>query len=1101
MSYENVTTAESGTIVGTSTWSQLINLNPLENHITLTSEDNYGNTRVYNFMVGRDNSPPSLSIVTPTSAATFYNNIAGALTITGLSSDVGGGIVSLTWSNALTSQSGSIPIANSWTASNIPVIEGINPITITATDAAGNITTRSLDYELNLSSPIITQGTFSINGGAETTTNRLVQVDLEATDYNTTITHLCLKLFDPAPPDATDPCFSAIPAAQNLTLTNFPYTIGSLSLNYRLIAYIKNSNNHVSVLSNQKQGEVGTDIAFIDLQLSTPPEIKGVLATNTNTPSAPVLETELDTATTPIIIKWHAIDNDGLAANPIDLSWTTDFITFTTIASNLPNSATGTCTPDHAGSTLDDGFTGCYEWTAGVPATGTLFFVRVVARDLDGQTAVSNSLPMNTTNFNLIGGRLDTGLNTHASALKVNYYNDFARNLFYWFQSNGSFAINSKGEFFLIDSRLGIVKVVPSTGQSSLILRKDFALASNNGDGGTIASATVKNPINIEIGPNDNIYIMDHDRIRVINYQTEIISTIAGGGAVTTDTVADPLTLRIGPFSEHYISAHQVKNTFTVSSNGDIYFNTGYYMWYTLTTSYSIRKYNASTGGIETFRPTGTGTLSNADQNISVCRLVGAALNFDDDGELSDIFYKTYPAGGCLESTIRVNVDDFTSTAPHPVDYNNLASRYGNYYTGKDGKIYGYSHYSRRIDVYNPAGNLWTNLLQGSLYMPCAEGSNATACNNDITSMYVTADSNIYFLDAKVGIRRIDAEGKVRTVIGFYRLNQQDDRLGHSSLIGVPNSIDMWKDGTQWKVSALDGYNHRFVEFNPAGKMVHLAGNGATGGTALAPALAKNTYVYTYYGGSILNPHVQNRATGDIYHNYNSISVASLSRSTLQWSKIIGAGGTFAIDPAADGLIGNDIKFHAYGPRTLGINPTNDELLVYHWNSTGARPAVTKIFDVTDSFRQSTFTNSTVGASVNTWCANGTPVSECRLPYYIVQGRAHYDTEDNAWIYPYPNYSAVHVLPVGGNKATITLNNTLLAADSKHNAFDHVIYYCAVNGNLYQRDVGSGIETQISYPFPDMVCRGHSILYNSERDSLIFGFEYRGMGGVGEVML
>jgi hypothetical protein len=85
-----------------------------------------------------DTTPPTMTITSPSSGPAA----SSPLTVTGTASD-SGGVSQVTWSNALTGQSGTATGTANWTAS-IPLAPGTNDITITVTDAAGNVTTSLL---------------------------------------------------------------------------------------------------------------------------------------------------------------------------------------------------------------------------------------------------------------------------------------------------------------------------------------------------------------------------------------------------------------------------------------------------------------------------------------------------------------------------------------------------------------------------------------------------------------------------------------------------------------------------------------------------------------------------------------------------------------------------------------------------------------------------------------------------------------------------------------------------------------------------------------------------------------------------------------------
>jgi hypothetical protein len=87
---------------------------------------------------GGDTTPPTMTISSPSSGPAS----SSPLTVSGTASD-SGGVSQVTWSNALTGQSGTATGTTSWTA-DIPLASGTNDITITVTDAAGNPTSTVL---------------------------------------------------------------------------------------------------------------------------------------------------------------------------------------------------------------------------------------------------------------------------------------------------------------------------------------------------------------------------------------------------------------------------------------------------------------------------------------------------------------------------------------------------------------------------------------------------------------------------------------------------------------------------------------------------------------------------------------------------------------------------------------------------------------------------------------------------------------------------------------------------------------------------------------------------------------------------------------------
>ncbi len=92
---------------------------------------------------GGDTTPPTMTIGSPSSSGPAASS---PLTVTGTASDAGG-VSQVTWSNALTGQTGTATGTTTWTAT-IPLAAGTNDITITVIDSAGNPTTQTLSMTL-----------------------------------------------------------------------------------------------------------------------------------------------------------------------------------------------------------------------------------------------------------------------------------------------------------------------------------------------------------------------------------------------------------------------------------------------------------------------------------------------------------------------------------------------------------------------------------------------------------------------------------------------------------------------------------------------------------------------------------------------------------------------------------------------------------------------------------------------------------------------------------------------------------------------------------------------------------------------------------------
>jgi hypothetical protein len=127
--------------------------NDLEEGVTyyfaVTAFDTSGNESGYSTEVQKtiaDGTPPVVSLSTPTSDGS-YTATSATLTVTGEASD-NVGVTRVVWQNSL-GGSGTASGTSSWSVSGIALAEGVNTLTFTAQDAAGNLGSRSLAVTYN----------------------------------------------------------------------------------------------------------------------------------------------------------------------------------------------------------------------------------------------------------------------------------------------------------------------------------------------------------------------------------------------------------------------------------------------------------------------------------------------------------------------------------------------------------------------------------------------------------------------------------------------------------------------------------------------------------------------------------------------------------------------------------------------------------------------------------------------------------------------------------------------------------------------------------------------------------------------------------------
>lgn len=139
----------SGTALGTATWTAgPIPLQPGSNLLTVTVHGLDAKTQAAQLQVSYqppvsltpDTTAPTLNITSP-SASSVYTS-ASSIVFTGTASD-NVGVASVSW-NSSTSGAGTAIGTTQWSTPSIPLIDGMNTITITAKDAAGNSSWRAV---------------------------------------------------------------------------------------------------------------------------------------------------------------------------------------------------------------------------------------------------------------------------------------------------------------------------------------------------------------------------------------------------------------------------------------------------------------------------------------------------------------------------------------------------------------------------------------------------------------------------------------------------------------------------------------------------------------------------------------------------------------------------------------------------------------------------------------------------------------------------------------------------------------------------------------------------------------------------------------------
>jgi chitodextrinase len=275
-----------------------------------------------------DTTPPTVTITTPTTAAT-YSTSSSPLTLGGTAAD-NVGVTQVTWANSL-GGSGTASGTTSWTASGIALQGGTNLLTVTARDAAGNTGTKTLT--VTYTPPDTTPPTTNISSGPSGTITVTSATFTWIGADNVTPVASLVYAFRLAP---LEPSFSAFGPATSKSYTglaNGTYTL-----------YVKARD-----AAGNEDPTPATQSFTVSVPDTTPPTV---------TITTPTTAATYSTGTSPLTLRGTAADNVG--------------VTQVTWANSLGGSGTAT---------------GTTSWSAsGIVLQSGTNVLTVTARDAAGNT-------------------------------------------------------------------------------------------------------------------------------------------------------------------------------------------------------------------------------------------------------------------------------------------------------------------------------------------------------------------------------------------------------------------------------------------------------------------------------------------------------------------------------------------------------------------------------------------------------------------------------------------------------------------------------------------------------------------------------------------
>ena len=170
------------------------------------------------------------------------------------------------------------------------------------------------------------------------------------------------------------------------------------------------------------------------------------------------------------------------------------------------------------------------------------------------------------------------------------YAGDYGPAIEAWLDTPGGLAIGANGEIYIADSNNHVIRRVDARGNIEPVAGSHELGSGFSGEGGPAILARLDTPDGVAIAPDLDLIVADshNDRIRRVDRQTGVITTIAGSGANGYD----------GDEKFATQAALNTPSAVAAAPNGDIYIAD--------TLNYRVRVIDAKTGLIHTVAGDGT---------------------------------------------------------------------------------------------------------------------------------------------------------------------------------------------------------------------------------------------------------------------------------------------------------------------------------------------------------------------------------------------------------------------------------------------------------------------------------------------------------------
>ena len=316
--------------------------------------------------------------------------------------------------------------------------------------------------------------------------------------------------------------------------------------------------------------------------------------------------------------------------------------------------------------------------------------------------------------------------------------------------------VDAAGDLYIAEDSNGLIrKVDAETGTLSTVAGNVESMAA--GDGGSATTAGLYHPSSIFVDGAGNFYIADqlNRRIRKVDAQTGIITTIAGGGAETTDREG-------GPATEAYLGR---PSGVCLDSSGSVY----------MAEQRQVRKVDGETGTISTAAgrfwsgDSGDGVPATDAQLGSPERVFVDRTDAIYIADWSDNRIRKVDPKSGLISTVAGTGEEGYSGDGGPATEAEFNSPSG-VFVRSDGSMFIADKGNARIRKVDATGTI-TTVAGGADHNfdpPLGDGGPATlAYLSSPAEVFVDGAGSIFILEVgRRRVRKVDSQGIISTVAG-----------------------------------------------------------------------------------------------------------------------------------------------------------------------------------------------------------------------------------------------------------------------------------------------------------------------------------------------